>query len=398
MRLAQRLETLPPYIFATLEQRMRALQAQGQDIIRLDIGSPDLTPPEEVLTALQEAVRQPDAHGYPSFRGQLEFRRAVAEYYARRFGVTLDPEREVLALIGSKEGIYHVATAFIDPGSVALVPDPGYPAYTNPVLLAGGEVYPLPLTRERHFLPDLEAIPPRVLARARVLWLNYPNNPTTVQADWAFLERTVALARRHDLLLAYDNPYCELVWDGSRAPSILEIPGAREVAIEFNSLSKTANMAGWRIGMVAGHAQAIEALARVKSNADTGMFKAVQRAAARALALPEAWFQARNAIYARRRAAIITALERMRLWYAPSAATLYVWFEVPAGWDSLSFTQTLLEEAGVSLAPGTAFGAQGEGYARISLVQPEERLTEAMERLERWLIARSMNLPPHLLR
>ncbi len=397
MRLASRLSTLPPYVFAALEQRIRALQAQGKDIIRLDIGSPDLAPPEEIIAALHEAAQRPDVHGYPSFRGQPEFRRAVAAYYARRFGVTLDPEREVLALIGSKEGIYHVATAFIDPGTVALVPDPGYPAYSNPVLLAGGEVFPLPLTRERDFLPDLDAIPAAVLTKARVLWLNYPNNPTTALADKGFLERTVAFARRHELLLAYDNPYCELVWDGSRAPSILEIPGAREVAVEFNSLSKTANMAGWRIGMAVGNAQAIEALARVKSNGDTGVFKAIQLAAARALDLPEAWFTARNAIYAQRRACITSALDRMRLWYAPSAATMYVWFEVPMGWDSLTFTQALLEDAGVSLSPGTAFGAQGEGYARISLVQPEARLTEAMERMERWLIAQAMHLPPHLL-
>lgn len=398
MKLAHRLSTLPPYIFAALEQRIRALQAQGQDIIRLDIGSPDLTPPEEVLRALEEALRRPEVHGYPSFRGHPAFRRAVAEYYARRFGVALDPDREVLALIGSKEGIYHVATAFIDAGSVALVPDPGYPAYSNPVLLAGGEVYAMPLLRDHGFLPDLEVIPAEVLRRARVMWLNYPNNPTTAQATPEFLERAVAFARQHDLLLAYDNPYCELVWDGSRAPSVLEIPGAREVAVEFNSLSKTANMAGWRIGMAVGNAQAIEALARVKSNADTGAFTAVQLAAVQALSLPEAWFQERNAIYARRRVCVTMALERMRLWYAPSAATMYVWFEVPMGWTSLDFTQALLEEAGVSLSPGPAFGAQGEGYARISLVQSEERLAEAMERMERWLIARAMNLPPSMLR
>ncbi len=397
MRLAQRLNTLPPYIFATLEQRIRALQAQGKDVIRLDIGSPDLAPPEAIITVLTEAAQRPDAHGYPSFRGQPEFRQAVADYYARRFGVTLDPEREVLALIGSKEGIYHVATAFVDPGSVVLAPDPGYPAYTNPVLLAGGEVYPLPLTRERQFLPDLEAIPQRVLSKARVLWLNYPHNPTTAQADRAFLEQAVAFARRHDLLLAYDNPYSELVWDGGRAPSILEVPGAREVAVEFNSLSKTANMAGWRIGMAVGNAQAIEALARVKSNGDTGVFKPIQRAAALALSQPQAWFEARNKIYAQRRARITEALERMRLWYAPSAATMYVWFEIPLGWDSARFALALLEEAGVSLAPGTAFGAQGEGFARISLVQPEARLVEAMERMERWLIARAMGLPPDQL-
>ncbi len=398
MQLARRMTALPPYLFAAMEQRIRALQAQGTDVIRLDIGSPDLAPPEEVTAALCEAVQRPDVHGYPSFRGLPAFRHAVAEYYARRFGVTLDPEREVLALIGSKEGIYHVATAFVGAGDVALVPDPGYPAYRTPVLLAGGEVYPLPLTRERCFLPDLEAIPPTVVKKARVLWLNYPHNPTTAQADRAFLERAVAFAREHALLLAYDNPYCELVWDGSRPLSVLEIDGAREVAVEFNSLSKTANMAGWRIGMAVGNAQAIEALARVKSNADTGVFTAIQYAAIKALALPEAWLKERNAIYARRRACITTALDRMRLWYVPSAATMYVWFEVPTGWTSEGFAQALLDEAGVSLTPGTAFGAQGEGYARISLVQSEERLSEAMERMERWLIARAMGLPPDLLR
>jgi len=391
LKIAQRVQQLPPYIFATLEKRIKECQAQGVDLIRLDIGNPDLPPAPEVVEALAAAARRPDRHGYPSFAGAPVFRQAVAEYYARRFGVTLDPEREVLALIGSKEGIYHVATAFVDPGTVVLVPDPGYPAYRAPTLLAGGELYPMPLERERDFLPDLEAIPAAVLARARVLWLNYPHNPTAALADLAFLERAVAFARRHDLLLAYDNPYCEVVWEGPAAPSVLQVPGARDVAVEFNSLSKTANLAGWRIGMAVGHAPALAALARVKNNADTGIFLPIQEAAALALRLPPTWYAERNAIYRRRRAIVTQALDRMALWYTPAAATLYVWCEIPQGFASSSdFATALLEETGVSVAPGTAFGAHGEGYVRLSLVHPEERLEEALYRWERWLIEKTM--------
>jgi LL-diaminopimelate aminotransferase len=394
VRVAQRVQNLPAYVFATLGKKIQQMEAGGDDVIRLDIGSPDLVPAPEVLEAFCAAVRRDDVHGYPSFAGEPAFRQAVADYYGRRFGVTLNPETEVLALIGSKEGIAHVPTAFVDPGAVVLVPDPGYPAYTNPTLLAGGEVYSMPLLRERDFLPDLEAIPAAVLSRAQVMWLNYPHNPTAAVADLAFLERAVAFAKRHDLLLAYDNPYSEVVWSGTAAPSILQIPAAREVALEFNSLSKMVNMAGWRIGMAVGNAKAVGALGRVKNNMDTGVFPAIQEAAVAALNLPAEWIAERNLIYRRRREVVVRVLDRMRIWYTPAAATLYVWCEIPMGFESAAeFADALLVEAGVSVAPGTAFGPSGEGYVRISLVQSEARLEEALDRWERWLIGRSLGKP-----
>ncbi len=391
MKIAQRIQDLPTYVFAALGRRIQALRAEGVDIIRLDIGSPDMCPPPEVIDALEESARCPDSHGYAGFYGDPCFRQAIAAFYARRFGVTLDWEREVLALIGSKEGIHHVPTAFADPGNYVLVPDPGYPTYRMPALLAGARLYPLPLLRENAFLPDFGAIPAEVLAEARVLWLNYPHNPTSAVVGLDFLVEAVAFARRHDLLLAYDNPYSEVIWDGTQPPSVLQVPGAREVALEFNSLSKMVNMAGWRVGMAVGNPEAIAALARVKTNADTGIFQPIQRAAAVALALPEAWHAERNAVYARRRAVVTRALDRMNLWYAPYQATLYVWVEIPPVYGtSTDFAAALLEEAGVSVSPGSAFGAHGEGYVRISLVQPEERLEEALERWERWLMGRTL--------
>lgn len=393
MKLAQRLENLPTYIFAELAARAEALRREGRDVIRLDIGSPDMPPPPEVVAALEAAARRPDTHGYANYYGLPAYRQAIADFYARRFGVELDPHTETLALIGSKEGIYHTPTAFVDPGTVALVPDPGYPTYGAAARLVGGEPYPLPLLRENGFLPDLDAIPAAVLARARVLWLNYPNNPTAAVADLAFLERAVAFARKHDLLLAYDNAYSEIAWDGVRPPSVLQAPGSKDVALEFNSLSKTFNMAGWRVGMAVGNAAAIAALARVKTNADSGIFLPVQEAAVTALHLSDAWLHTLNGVYRRRREVVTRVLERMNMWYTPAAATFYIWFEIPPQFpSSAAFAAALLEGAGISITPGAAFGAHGEGYARITLVQEEAQLTDAMERWERWLIGRSLNL------
>jgi LL-diaminopimelate aminotransferase len=393
MKVAKRIQDLPTYVFAALGERVRALKEGGADVIRLDIGSPDLTPPGPVVGALEEAARRPEVHGYAGFYGDPGFRRAVAGYYGRRFGVDLDPRREVLALIGSKEGIHHLPTAMVDPGDVVLVPDPCYPAYVTPALLVGGEVHRMPLLRENGFLPDLDAVPEGVARRARVLWLNYPNNPTAAVADLEFLERAVAFARRHEILLAYDNPYSEVTWDGGAPPSVLQVPGAREVAVEFNSLSKSGNMAGWRVGMLVGNAEVVAAVARVKTNADTGIFRPLQEAGVVALNLPGAWHVERNEVYRRRRAVVTRALDRMNLWYAPYEATLYVWTEVPATFESSdAFAASLLEETGVSVSPGSAFGPSGEGYARISLVQSEERLEEAMERWERWVIGRALGI------
>ncbi|MGC9398622.1 MAG: aminotransferase class I/II-fold pyridoxal phosphate-dependent enzyme [Anaerolineae bacterium] len=393
MKIAARMESLPTYIFATIGEQIAALKREGVDVIRLDIGSPDLPPSREVIETLEVEARRPDTHGYAGFYGDPDFRAAIARYYARRFDVTLDPQTEVLALIGSKEGIQHLPTAFADPGSVVLVPDPGYPTYKNPARLVGAELYPMPLLRENDFLPDFDAIPPDVLRRARLMWLNYPNNPTSAVAGLDFLEEAVAFARRHDVLLAYDNPYSEIVWDGYQPPSVLQVPGAKEVALEFNSLSKMANMAGWRVGMAVGSAEAVAALARVKTNADTGIFYPIQRAATVALDLPAAWHAERNAIYRERRAVVTRALERMNWWYAPYAATLYVWAELPPMFpSSMDFARRLLQETGVSVSPGAAFGPSGEGYVRISLVRPVAQLTEAMERWERWIMSEALRL------
>jgi len=387
VKIAQRVQTLPTYVFAELDQHVKLLVSQGVDVIRMDIGSPDLPPAPKVVATLNKAASQSDAHGYPGYYGLATFRQAVATYYARRFNVRLDPNTEILPLLGSKEGIHHVATAFVDPGTVALVPDPSYPTYRTTVMLAGGKPYLMPLRRENHFFPNFGSIPTEVLNKARLLWLNYPNNPTTALADMDFLVEAVAFARQHDLLIVHDNPYAEVNWMGIEALSILQVEGARDVAIELNTLSKMANMAGWRIGMAVGNAEAVAAMAQVKTNIDSGIFKPLQEAATVALTIPPEWLSERNAIYKRRRSIITRALNRMRLWYAPYAATLYIWTEIPPGFESSrAFTTALLEETGVSLAPGTAFGDQGEGYARVSIVQPEDRLEEAMERWERWLI------------
>ncbi len=385
MHTAQRLNSLPTYIFATIGKRIRAMQAGGVDVIRCDIGSPDLPPPEPVVEALYQSARDPHKHGYASFYGSPPYRAAVADYYRRRFGVDLDPEAQVLALIGSKEGIFHVPAAFVDPGTVVLVPDPGYPTYRNAVYLVGGELYWMPLTEGNNWLPDLEAIPGEVLSRARVMWLNYPNNPTTAAVPFSFLERAVAFAREHGILLAHDNPYADVTWDGYVAPSILQVPGAMDVAVEFNSFSKAYNMAGWRVGMVVGNPAAVAALARLKTNADTGIFQPIQDAAVVALETDEDWLARRNAAYRERRQVVTTALDRMGLSYTPSSATLYVWARLPEGTQSVDFTSALLEASGVSISPGAAFGTCGEGYVRITLCHPPRRLQEAMERWERWM-------------
>ena len=386
MHIAERLNSLPPYVFATIGKRVRALQEQGVDVIRVDIGSPDLPPPPAVIETLYRSAQDPHTHGYGGFFGTPALRRAIAGYYTRRFGVELNPENEVLPLIGSKEGIFHLPMAFVDPGDVVLAPDPGYPTYRVPVQLVGGELYLMPLLAENDFLPDLDGIPGNVLAQARILWLSYPNNPTTAVASAEFFHRAVDFAREHDILLAHDNPYAETAWDGYVPPSPLQVPGARDVAVEFNSLSKTYHMAGWRVGMVVGNAEAVGALARLKTNVDSGIFRAVQDAAITALSMTdEAWLVERNETYRARRRAVTAALDRMGLEYVPSSATLYVWTRVPQGKTSTQFASDLLNEAGVSLAPGTAFGPHGEGYVRISLVQPVARLEEAMARWERWM-------------
>ncbi len=383
MKPANRIINLPPYPFARLGKRIAEMKARGVDVIRLDIGSPDMPPPPPIINALCRSAHDPHHHGYGGYYGIPALRRAMAAYYRRRFGVTLDPDSEIVPLIGSKEGIVNISLAYLDPGDVALVPDPGYAPYSMGAYLAAGRVETFPLLAERNYLPDFAAIPADLADRAKLIWLDYPNNPTGATATLEFFAEAVAFAREHDLLICHDAPYCDLTYDGYVAPSILQVEGAREVAIEFNSLSKLYNMAGWRVGMAVGNRQAAEALARVKTNIDSGIFRAIQDAAIEALTGDQTWLQERNAIYQERRDIILDGLAAVGIRARKPQASLYVWAPVPAGYTSEAFTSRLLEEQGVSITPGTVFGAHGEGYVRISLGADTDRIREAMERLRK---------------
>ena len=382
MNFAKRIEKLPPYLFAEINRKIAEKRSQGVDVISFGIGDPDLPTPEHLIESLREASLDAANHRYPETAGLPELREAIARWYERRFGVSLDPQREVLPLIGSKEGIGHIALCFIDPGDVALVPDPGYPVYAVGTMFAGGEAYYLPLREENGFLPDLEAVPAEVLRRAKALWLNYPNNPTGAVADLAFFERAAAFAGEHGLAVLHDGPYSEVAFDGYRPPSFLEAEGAREVGIEFHSLSKSYNMTGWRIGMAVGNAEIIDALMRVKSNLDSGVPQAIQRMAIAALEGPQGVIEEHNRAYLRRRDRLVSALRGMGLRVSPPKASLYVWARVPDGTTSVQYATRLLDEVGVVVTPGVGYGPSGEGYVRLSLTIPDERLEEGVRRLE----------------
>jgi LL-diaminopimelate aminotransferase len=357
------------------------MRARGVDVIDLGIGNPDLPTPDFVVEVLCQAARDPRNHGYPNYYGIPELRQAFARYYGRRFGVSLDPETEVVPLIGSKEGLVHLTNVLCNPGDVVLVPDPAYPVYRIAAILAGADVYPVPLLEENSYLPDLEAIPTWVLERARLLWLNYPNNPTAAIANLSFYERVVNFAREYNLVVASDNAYADVCFDGYLAPSFLQVKGAKEVGVEFYSLSKTYNMAGWRVGAVVGNAEVVQAVARVKTNVDSGIFTPIQYAAVAALESDPAWVAGRNQIYQRRRDRVLEALQTAGI-HAPSPkAGLYIWGNVAGRCTSMEFCLRLLEETGVWLTPGSGFGEQGEGYFRLSLTAPDERLDEAVRRL-----------------
>jgi LL-diaminopimelate aminotransferase len=382
VRLARRMSELAPYLFADLDRQKQAALARGVDVISFTIGDPDLPTPPEIVAAGQAALADAHNHRYPAYAGSRAFRAAAAGFMARRFGQEFDPDREVLALIGTKEGIAHVPLCLLDPGDGVLCPEPGYPVYAIGARLLGALPHPLPLLAENGFLPDLEAVPREVLKRARALWLNYPNNPTGAVADRAFLERAVAFARRHDLVLLSDNAYSEIAFDGYRAPSVFDVPGGREVAIEFHSLSKTFNMCGWRVGWAVGRADVIGPFGDLKSNLDSGVFTAVQAAGQRALELWPGPLEGICAEYQKRRDALVGALRAAG--YAPPVprATFYVWLPVPGG-DDRAFAAELLERAGVLVTPGSGFGPSGQGYVRFSLTQPTARILEAVERLRR---------------
>ncbi|MHB0875662.1 MAG: aminotransferase class I/II-fold pyridoxal phosphate-dependent enzyme [Anaerolineae bacterium] len=387
MRPAQRITNMPPYPFASLGRTIANLQAQGVDVIRVDIGSPDLPPNERIIGSLQTAAAKADRHGYGGYFGTKQFRAAVATYYKRRFHTEVDPESEVIPLIGSKEGIFNTALAWLDAGDVALVPDPGYVTYSIGPAMVGADVHEMPLLAENGFLPDLSAIPGDVLKRARLMWLNYPNNPTGAIAGEQYLKQVVDFCAANDLLLCFDAPYSDNTYDGYVAPSILEIPGARDVALEFNSLSKSHNLAGWRVGMAVGNAEAVKALGLVKSNVDSGIALPVQEMAIEALTGDQSWLAPRNAVYAERRDIVIAGLEAMGLEPLRPKGAIYVWTPVAPGWTSAKYAEQLLGDTGVSIAPGSMFGKSGEGYARISLVQTAARIRDAMERWQRWYSA-----------
>lgn len=385
MRPSRRVASIPPYFFADLGQRLSELAAKGADLIRMDMGAPDLPPAPHIIHALTQSAKRPDAHSYTPFGGTPSFREAVASFYRFRFEVELDPRHEVLGLIGSKEGIFHLIESFVDPGDVALVPDPSYPVYASAARIAGGEVEWLPLRRENGFLPDLAGVDAERLARAKVLCLNYPNNPTGATADAAFFRRAVEFAREHDLLLIHDAAYTEVAFDGFRPPSLLEVDGAKEVAVEFHTLSKTYNMAGWRLGMAVGNRQAIEALYVLKSQIDTSHFLAAQEAGVAALTGDQAWTQERNRVYRQRRDIVLEGVRGIGMEADTPRAAMYVWAALPKGeTSSISFCDRMLEATGVSATPGVAFGQEGEGYVRFSLATATERVREAMERVVKW--------------
>ena len=379
---ADRIANLPPYLFAEADRQIAAKRAAGFDVISLGIGDPDLPTPDWVVEELKRTAEQPPNHRYPEYYGLPQLRKAMADWYQRRFGVDLDSDREVVPLIGSKEGIAHMAFAFINPGDAALVPDPGYPVYANGTLLAGGTPYLMPLLPENDFLPDLDSVPSDVLDRAKLLWICYPNNPTSAVAPPGFFEKVVDYARKHNLLVCHDAAYSDVTYDGYRPTSFLSVPGAKEIGVEFHSLSKTYNMTGWRIGMMVGNPSAVTALGKVKTNIDSGVFQAVQYAAIAALTGDQSWLEERNRTYQRRRDLVVSTLREIGMEAPSPKASLYIWAPVPTGRKSLEFSLRLLDEIAVWVTPGVGFGPAGEGFFRISLTTPDDRLEEAMGRLK----------------
>jgi LL-diaminopimelate aminotransferase len=378
---SRRLEAVPAYMFAELEQRVAEKRRAGIDVISLGIGDPDRATYPHIVEAMRTAVADPANHKYPTNRGREEFRHAFAGFYNERFGVEIDPDSEVMPAIGAKECIYNLCFAFLDPGDAALAADPGYPVYTGGPALAGAEPVLLPLRPELDFVPDLDAIPSEALVRARLLFLNYPNNPTGAVVPDGFFERVVELAREHDVLVVHDNAYSETTYDGYVAPSFLATPGAKQVGVEIFSLSKGFNMTGWRCAALLGNADAIASYWRLKTNVDSGLFEAVQLAGAAALTGPRGPIEETNAVYARRRDLVVDALREIGVRVEPPKGTIYLWAPVPDGHTSASFAELVLEEAAVVVSPGSMYGPSGEGFFRISLTTPDDRIVEAMTRI-----------------
>jgi len=380
---AKRLNQLPPYLFAQLDKVKRRLREEGKDIIDLGIGDPDLPTPPPIIEKLSQAAKNPQNHRYPSYEGLLSFRQAVSHWYRKRFGVKLDPEKEILTLIGSKEGIAHISLALINPGDFALVPDPAYPVYRAGVIFAGGRPFPIPLREENHFLPSLREINKEAAQRAKILFLNYPNNPTAATASRNFFQEVISFAEEFNIVICHDLAYSEIFFDGHRPISLLEVKGAKEIGVEFHSLSKTFNMTGWRIGFVAGNQRIIEALGEVKTNIDSGVFQAIQEAGAEALKMEEEISQKMRRVYQRRRDILIKGLGEIGWKVNPPQATFYIWAKIPGHLSSLKFAEKLLKQCGIVVTPGIGFGSYGEGYVRIALTVSEERIKEAIERIKK---------------
>ncbi len=380
---AERLKQLPPYLFAEIDKKKRELVAKGKDVVDLGVGDPDLPTPSFIIDALAEAARDPRNHRYALDAGMPEFRESIRNWFQKRFNVTLDPQKEILPLIGSKEGIAHFPLAVLNPGEVSLIPDPCYPPYKSGTWFAGGVPHLMPLLESKEFLPDLSAIGPDILKKAKILYLNYPNNPTSAVASKTFFQEAVEFAHRHGLILVQDAAYTEVAFDGYKAPSILEVEGAREVAIEFHSLSKTFNMTGWRVGFAAGNPELIALLAKIKSNVDSGVFQAIQLAAKKALDEGQSEHQEILKIYQKRRDLFIGGLEKLGWDVKSPKATFYCWLPVPPGYTSAELALKFLEEMNVVVTPGNGFGPNGEGYFRVSLTMPEARLEEALRRIEK---------------
>ena len=386
MTFAKRVQQLPPYLFVGISRIIAAKRAQGIDVVDFGIGDPDIPTPEPVLDALKSGSDKPANHRYPESEGLPEFRQAVTDWYGRRFGVELDPATEAINLIGAKEGIGHAALCFIDPGDIALVPDPAYPVYSIGTMFAGGESHYVPLLEKNAWLVDFQEISTEAAKKAKVLWLNYPNNPTGAVASVRFFQEAVEFAREFDLYLLHDACYTEVTYDGYVAPSILQVEGARDMSMEFHSLSKTANMTGWRVGMAVGNSEMVNALMRVKSNLDSGLSQAIQEMGIAALDLPEEWIAANNAIYRQRRDKLVGGLQAIGLDPNTPDAGLYIWSPTPPGYTSAEFAELLLNELDMVVTPGTGYGPSGEGFIRLSLTTPDEKVDEGLRRLSGWSI------------
>lgn len=385
MQFSNRISNLPPYLFAEIDKKIEAKKAQGFDVISLGIGDPVEPTPKHIIDKLCDEASNPANHRYPSYYGMPKFRQAIAGYYKRRFNVELDPDKEVLPLIGSKEGLAHIYLALCDEGDVALVPDPGYPVYQTGAIIAGVEPYFMPLLAQNDFNPDISSIDTEAAKKAKLMWLCYPNNPTSAIVNDNLFDQAVSFAQDNNVVICHDNPYSEITYDGYIAPSFLQTPGAKNVGIEFNSLSKTYNMTGWRVGYAVGNAKVLEALGRVKTNVDSGIFNAVQLAGIEALNGPQDSIKEMCAVYKKRRDLVIDTLGAIGIDIATPKATIYIWVPVPAGYTSESFATLILEKASVVVPPGSAYGPSGEGFIRISLTTKDDRLKEALERIKKVL-------------